>query len=561
MELQTRSNNERKDYLLLFLAGLILLFLRSAYTLLVPSLYAEDGAWISYIQNSGFFQTLFHARGDYLVCGNILLLGISLLLNNIFCGENLNYLPQFVTLVHYCFYSLFALLPVICFKKNVRKSFRLLMWFLILTVPLGTSAMEVMGKIVNVGYIFYDIAFLLLFYKISNRQNLGKLPLAVVDILLLICCTTHPGSYVLVGTAFFIDIAIQLKSKENIPFVYKVQDLFTSYYNREWILLGCLCVVFASYDIFVLAADQYQGVDAGFALEKGMSIEFISRFFIFYIVYPFYSNLTDPICLAILIILCVANLYVFLSKKIPKTQKFNLAMILSATFVYFIITVATRQGLMLPLLSDYTTSYVDRYYYGINILAMLAIIYMLNLLTQYTGITSKLFAGLTAVILLINPFIDLSYIFQYDNETTGWSHVIPFSERIKEAIYNNNTGKYLVNIDPEGAVIEVDKKYYLASLQNTRHAQPLTAANFTDVNWTNGIGVQPGLDNVILLEGKWLSLIENCTSLTSGTQTVNILEIRDYGQWVHVVCDTTDLQAFSYPNEITYTLKLRQTDG
>ena len=91
--------------------------------------------------------------------------------------------------------------------------------------------------------------------------------------------------------------------------------------------------------------------------------------------------------------------------------------------------------------------------------------------------------------------------------------------------------------------------------------RPLTAANFTDVNWTNGIGVQPGLDNVILLEGKWLSLIENCTSLTSGTQTVNILELRDYGQWVHVVCDTTDLQTFSYPNEITYTLKLKQTDG
>ena len=56
-------------------------------------------------------------------------------------------------------------------------------------------------------------------------------------------------------------------------------------------------------------------------------------------------------------------------------------------------------------------------------------------------------------------------------------------------------------------------------------------------------------------------MIENCTSLTSGTQTVNILEIRDYGQWVHVVCDTTDLQTFSYPNEITYTLKLKQTDG
>ena len=552
---------EQKDYIILFLVGLVLLFLRSAYTLLVPCIYTEDGIWMSSILNNGFLYTLFHTRGDYLVCGNILLLGISLLLNNIFCGENLNYLPQFVTLVHYCFYSLFALLPVICFKKDVRKSFRLLMWFSVLTVPLGTSAIEVMGKISNIGYLCYDIAFLLLFYKIRNRQELGKLPLAVVDILLLIYCTTHPGSYVLVGTAFLVDMAIQIKSMESKSFLCKIQNLFSSYYNREWILLGCFCVAFASYDIFVLTADLYDGMGIGFTPETKLTVEFISRFFIFYIVYPFYSSLTDPICLTILAILCVATLYVFMSKKIPKTQKFHLAMILFAAFAYFIITVATRQGLMLPLLSDYTTSYVDRYYYAINILAMLAIVYMLNLLTQYTGITSKLFAGLTAALLLINPFVDLSYIFQYDNEITGQSHVIPFSERIKEATYDANSEKYIVDIDPETWSMQIDEKYYLASLQNTRHAQPLTAANFTDVNWTNGIGVQPGLDNVILLEGKWLSLIENCTSLTSGTQTVNILELRDYGQWVHVVCDTTDLQTFSYPNEITYTLKLKQTDG
>ena len=556
-----KIQSEKKDYLILFLVGLILLFFRSAYTLLVPCIYTEDGVWMSSILNNGFLNTLFHARGDYLVCGNILLLGIVLLLNNMLFGENLNYLPQLVTIVHYCFYSLFALLPVICFKKDVRKSFRLLMWFLILTVPLGISAMEVMGKISNIGYLCYDIAFLLLFYKIRNRQELGKLPLAVVDILLLICCTTHPGSYVLVGTAFLVDMAIQIKSMESKSFLCKIQNLFSSYYNREWILLGCFCVAFASYDIFVLTADLYDGMGIGFTPETKLTVEFISRFFIFYIVYPFYSSLTDPICLTILAILCVATLYVFMSKKIPKTQKFHLAMILFAAFAYFIITVATRQGLMLPLLSNYTTSYVDRYYYAINILAMLAIIYMLNLLTQYTGIASKLFAVLTTAILLINPFVDLSYIFQYDKEITGWSHVIPFSERIKEATYDANSEKYIVDIDLETWSMQIDEKYYLASLQNTRHAQPLTAANFTDVNWTNGIGVQPGLDNVILLEGKWLSLIENCTSLTSGTQTVNILELRDYGQWVHVVCDTTDLQTFSYPNEITYTLKLKQTDG
>ena len=108
-----KIQSEKKDYLILFLVGLILLFFRSAYTLLVPCIYTEDGVWMSSILNNGFLNTLFHARGDYLVCGNILLLGIVLLLNNMLFGENLNYLPQLVTIVHYCFYSLFALLPVI----------------------------------------------------------------------------------------------------------------------------------------------------------------------------------------------------------------------------------------------------------------------------------------------------------------------------------------------------------------------------------------------------------------------------------------------------------------
>ena len=212
--MEQRIQSERKDYLILFLAGLILLFLRSAYTLFVPSLFAEDGAWISSILSNGFLHTLFHAREDYLVCGNILMLGLVVLLNHIFFGDNLNHLPQFVVLIHYCFYSVFALLPVICFKKNVKKIFRLLMWFLVLTVPLGTTAIETMGKISNVGYVFYNIAFLLLFYKINNRNELGKITLAIIDITLLICCTTHPGSYVLVGVAFFVDIAIQVKNMQ-----------------------------------------------------------------------------------------------------------------------------------------------------------------------------------------------------------------------------------------------------------------------------------------------------------------------------------------------------------
>ena len=153
-----KKKDDWKECLILFLIGLIILFFRSAYTIIVPSLYAEDGAWISYILNNGFIQAVFHVRPDYLVSGNIILLGIALLLNTIFCGENLNYLPHFTTLVHYIFFSLTALLPYVCFKGTIRKSLRLLTWLCILLVPLGNSGVEIFGKILNVGYLFFFIA-------------------------------------------------------------------------------------------------------------------------------------------------------------------------------------------------------------------------------------------------------------------------------------------------------------------------------------------------------------------------------------------------------------------
>lgn len=546
---------EKRQYAILFLLGIFLLFLRSAYTVTVPSLYAEEGTWISFILNHGFVHTLFGARGDYLVSGNILLLGVALTINRIFCGDNLTYLPQFVTLVQYCFFSLFALLPVICFKKTVRKKFRILMWFLVLTVPLGTSGMEVLGKIVNVGFVAYDIAFLLLFYKVQSRNELTKIQLALVDIVLLVCCATNPGSYLLVGAAFFVDIALQLRTMETGTFYEKVRLLLRKYYNLEWIVLGVLCAALAGFDLFVLTVDQYQGANATLTADTPISVELIARFFLFYITYPFYTHLNDGICIAIFAILIGANLLVFFSKKISSEQKFWYAVILCAVLVYFATTLVARVGLLAPLLNDYSSSYVDRYYYGINIISMIALVYMLNLMTNFLGRMSQLFAIALAALLTVNPFWKNSHIFEYDRETTGWSHVVPFTQRLKEAVYNPETGLYTVGIDPEGAKIEMGEKYIVASLQNKRKAEPLVVANFSDINWSSGVGTAEGLENRLLFTWESRDFLKLCDTLTVGNQQVKVLDVVDYGQWVHVVCDTTELENFAYPSEIAFTLK------
>ena len=70
-----------QSYFILFLLGLFIVFLRSAYNIIVPSIYAEDGSWTSLFIQKGLLYTLLHARPDYFVSGNILGLYTAYILN------------------------------------------------------------------------------------------------------------------------------------------------------------------------------------------------------------------------------------------------------------------------------------------------------------------------------------------------------------------------------------------------------------------------------------------------------------------------------------------------
>ena len=216
--MQQKGKSQWQEYTILFLLGLIVIFLRSAYTVVVPSLYTEDGVWTGVILEKGFFYSLFNVRPDYLVSGNVILLGLSLLLNTVFCGKDLTYYPYCVTAVQYLFYSAVALLPYVCFKDVLRKSLRLFLWGMTILVPLGMSGFEVFGKISNIGFLCYNITFYLLFFRITRRDNLGKITVLIIDTVLLICCATHPGCYVLVGLGFVIDVCLQYQQIRQATF-------------------------------------------------------------------------------------------------------------------------------------------------------------------------------------------------------------------------------------------------------------------------------------------------------------------------------------------------------
>lgn len=538
-------------YALCFLLGLIVLFLRSAYTVSVPTMYTEDGAWISAIINNGFWDTLLHARSDYLVAGNILSLEFALLLNQLFCGDNLSYLPNFVAFVQYMLLSAAALLPIICFKDDLRKPLQYLLWFCILMVPVGESGVEIFGKVSNIGYLFYFIAFCLLYYRITQKENLSKGAMAAVDILLLICCGTHPGCYLLVGLGFLVDTIGQYRQLSLCYRDWKeiITHWISCFCNQMWVILGILCTIMAAYDLFCLTGESPESIPL---LQNGfrLPIELFARELLFYLIYPVYRRLNDKVVVILFFLVCITLVYLFCFAKLSRREKQHLFICLCGTLLYCVITTAARGGMLMSYLNQYTTTWVDRYYYGLNIMTLIPIGFVLEYLLRQKVVIAKAIGGFVSVYMLLCPLFSLPYLFDFTKPNTlGLTHIVPFSQRIKEAVYDADKDRYIVPIDFEGWSMELPARYYFATLQDSRSMQECTVVDFTGDGWSAGVGD----DGSLLFDWFWYDTLETCDMLSAGGKTVKVLELQDYNGWLRAICDTRDLTQFAYPNIVTYT--------
>ena len=429
-----------KNYIILFLLGVIILFVRSGYNFITPIIYAEDGTWMSDIINNGFLYTLLNAKGAYFVFGNIILLEFSRFLNFIFCGYNLTYLPIFISLVQYIFMISCSLIAVKCMEKELNKYLRFLLWILILLVPLGYTGFEVLGKILNVGFLFYFIATCLLFYRIFRRDKLSKYNNIILDFILFICCGTNPGCYVLVGIGFFLDIFMQYGIYRKSSLLEMVKAYWSSFSNRLWLILGISCSFMLFYNIMNFKI-SFNGVIGSVNIRN--TIEFFTRSLLFYFVYPIYTFLNDKIALVLFLLCFIIIIIVY--KNANKLEKIKVSFLLFCAIFYAIITFLNRMTLT-GHLNNYTTSWVDRYYYGINITTLLPIFYVVSLLLKKSKIT-KLIAYISLIILIICPLIDLTYLFQYDDAQTLSAHKIKWSDKILSIPLDTSMKRYIISIE------------------------------------------------------------------------------------------------------------------
>ena len=456
------AESEISLYIILFLLGFIILFFRSAYNFITPSMYAEDGVWLASIINNGLVDTLFHARGDYLVFGNVMLLQAALSLNQFLLGNNINYLPVFVAVVQYAFYCFCAVLPVWCFKRDISKVFRIMLWLLILLVPVGITGYEIWGKVSNTGFMFYFIAFCLLFRRIFYRSSISKKSIILGDILLFICCGTHEGVYVLVAAGFILDAILQFSTLRMKTHAIKVW--FSLFYNRMWIALGVFCAAIALYDLLILTANQH------YAIEGNIHnvIELCGRLSLFYITFPFYRFLSDKIVIGIFVAIIGWIILVYRYIRKCKMDIIKLSFCIAVPLFYCIIALVARFDVLSGLMNSYLSTYPDRFYYAINISCLIPIFFGGTKICRNKANLLKCITLLFLFYITILPIVDYRNIFPYDDPQTTRTHQISFAERLEQAIYDPNLALYNVPIDPAGwgsGMIQLPEKFITASIE------------------------------------------------------------------------------------------------
>ncbi|MFM7244003.1 MAG: hypothetical protein ACKO40_07485 [Planctomycetaceae bacterium] len=315
-------------------AGVVLLYLRDPHSLLVPTLYTEDGVWMARLFNAGFWHTLIHAKGGetpYFVTLNILLLQAAKTLNAACFGESLANLPRFVSALAMTFYATLALLVVRLLRRWLSPAAGCLLWALVIFMPLGGSSFEVLGRVSNIGYGMLCLcACLLVWRRTADRGRPGAIMAA--DAGLLLCATTNPLCYPVILADYACRGWRLWTSREGV--------VATVRQSAAGLSAAALGTVLAA---SVVAMTQLEPRPTEYLLDAPDTDELIetvvARPILYPLAFPWYRRLDESTAVA-----GYASL----------------------------ATVATRPGLTC-VLDHYRTTLLDRYYYGTSLVVVVAV--------------------------------------------------------------------------------------------------------------------------------------------------------------------------------------------
>lgn len=406
----------------LFLIGAVVLFLRNADPVLFPILYAEDGMWTSVILKSGVWEASLTARPGFPVLGIILLQYLGLKINMLFFGMNLTALPVFYAAISYCFLSALAILPIILFKSVTTLPTRLALYGITLLMPLGGDGNEIIGRLLNLGFLFPVLAAYIVAWRLIAGYSLRR-ELICAFVLFLSAMTT-PVAFGIAVLYLFLCFWAAFPQH--------------GYPGRRWSsglrgvgIWGAVVTVVSvvSLGIAMLPPDvlTYKG-GADLPLKASALIELTFARIVFYpLLAPVYPFLNDFVVVGIVI-----GFSVWLRRHLhlggaPRSDWVILAALFGSLAIFSAALLAQRIGLS-SLFNHYQSTFPDRYFYGTNLLFCAAVLMVLDHhVKQSNGLKDRI--GLVWILVLTLTMC--GRIFEFDDPIMKWHELGTFGEAVK----------------------------------------------------------------------------------------------------------------------------------
>jgi hypothetical protein len=393
-----------------------------------PVIYAEDGSWAGLGLTQGWYQALAHARNDYLVVGNVLLLWLAATCSTALFGNPLAHLPESIAVVSYLFYSGTAVLTIWAFRDSLPGPLRAATFLLLLMLPLGMTQNVIIGRLVQAGFVMPYVATLLLYAK--GRQYSGARA-AVIDVLILIAALTNPVVIALTLVCLAVDA---LASASTLRSVLA---------RNKWLAASMAAAA-------ILVFSRMLGKDRAHLLDFDPTHLFeavCARSLLYPFVFPWYDKLHDAATAMLLVIwlgVVVLGFFASRDKSARRAMLFlacGLATTATATFIM-------RPGLT-SLLRGYSSTFPDQYFMGLNIFSLVLVMLALSQIVGLIPAHKNIVAGLAAAPLVALYFCHAGMIFESSGSRFPMKASATFDENLRAAKWPHGSAVAQIPIAPE----------------------------------------------------------------------------------------------------------------
>lgn len=350
------SQSNWKLYLSVFCFSLALSALRNLDPIFSPVLFAEDGTWLANGVTNGWLQALTQSRPDYPVFLQIVFLFVASSLSTLFSGNPLISAPYFIAVISW---AAFAAVATLIFIVVLRITGRNRLWsaiatFFFISLPVGGTANEIYGRVLQLGFLVPVAAFLLMFARNEGLAKSQKAKLSI-DFLLMIFMATNPVTPIL--------LLLQIAGIFTQHIYLKKKGIPTHWDRGLYLVIG-----FALASILYVSGTIGRGTGLPGSFEPGGLFPAVIRAWLYPYIFPFFTTLNSWISLALLLAwFGLLGLAIFKLRKLARLFLVSLSLLL---IVWTAISLIGRPALT-HFVNGYSSSFPDRYYIGLNTLSIL----------------------------------------------------------------------------------------------------------------------------------------------------------------------------------------------